>query len=612
LLPLTLPLAGALLIWLGCAAVEPSGRGRVCGALALGVTAAVLLCLGASWLGGAVQGDLSLDGVLGWGLRFRVDPAGLFFALAASFLWFMATLFSLRYMAHGHAHRRYYAFLLLSLCGTLGVFLARDLFTLFLFFELVSLGSYPLVAQEETPEALAAGRLYLFMGLAGGLALLWGTMWLESLAGTTALGAHLVAGSPSWPWVASVALIVAGFGVKAGVFPVHIWLPRAHPVAPAPASALLSGVMIKTGAYGIFRLVRLFAAPAEHGGTVPAFAAGLGYALLALGLVTTFVGAFLALGQSNAKRILAYSSMSQMGYLLLGLGMAGLLGDGEAMAAAGFTLHVLNHGLFKATMFILAGVVYLRSHDLDLGRLGGLGRRLPVTATVFALAVAGIAGVPGLNGYASKTLLHDAILLLRHGQPGPIWGCVEVLFTLASALTVCYTARLWYLLFWPRRSTVALPGRAVEPERETRLEVGVAICLALAMLAVGLAPGLARDRLLEPALLAVGYEEHAVHHVAGLEFFGWQALKGALLPLGLGSCLFLALRALGFPYPDLSGGPSVEGTFLRPLARLGGVLVLGLGSASAWLAGRLEQALLGRPSPAGGPPPAPDRPGGSR
>ncbi|MDP2871558.1 MAG: proton-conducting transporter membrane subunit, partial [Bacillota bacterium] len=520
----------------------------------------------------------------------EVTPLGLLFALFASFLWMMAALFSLTYLASSHAQGRYYFYFLLCLAGTLGVFLAGDLFTLFVFFELVSLGSYPLVVHEETPEAMAAGRLYLYMGVAGGLVLLLGTTWLQSLNGGTSLGAALAVAAPVWPWATAMVLLVAGFGVKAGMFPVHIWLPKAHPVAPSPASALLSGVMIKTGAYGIYRVLRLFLPEAAaggggHGGAarelalltgdLPAPAAqinlglALGRGLVAVALVTIFLGAVLALVQTNAKRVLAYSSVSQMGYILLGAGLAGVLGSGEAMGAAGFALHVFNHALFKSTMFMLIGVVYLKTHQLELDRLGGLARRLPVTAAVFALAVAGIAGVPGLNGYASKTLLHDGILVLAAHGPG--WKIVEALFTLAGAMTLAYTAKLWYFVFWRRpRAPAAHPGVSLDHVRETWYDKLLALALAAPMTAVGLRPAAAVGRLLAPALVASGYDSAALHHVEAVRFFAWPAVQGAALSLGLGAALLFVLYRLKFPTPAMDRGPSVEGTFLVPLIRLGG------------------------------------------
>ena len=542
----------------------------VYGYWSIGACSAALALLSALWLTGAAQGSVALVGFVGQGLIFRATPASLLFALLATWLWLLAALYSQSYLAHGRSQPRYYFYFLLCLSGTLGVFLAGNFFTLFVFFEMVSLGAYPLVAHEETPEAMSAGRLYLYMSIAGGLFLLLGTVYLESLAGTTRIGAPFVLGdaAPS-AWLTCMFLMLVGFAVKAGMFPLHVWLPRAHPVAPSPASALLSGVMIKTGAFGIYQIVRLF--PVDQ-------VAAMSRVLVPLSLSTMFLGAVLALFQTNAKRVLAYSSVSQIGYVLLAAAMAGILGAKEAMSSGGFAMHIFAHALFKAAMFLLVGVIYLKVHDLDITRIGPLGRRMPVTAVVFGVAVASIAGVPGFGGYPSKTVIHDAILILRHDAVGPAWTMVEVVFTIVSAMTVAYMAKLWYHLFLkrqPRAAGAATAGASPDISgdgehghqavvSESRAERLLALAVGLPLLLIGLRPALFMSRLIYPFLAWTGYDYYGIHHLEDLVLFSSEPLLAAAIPLALGSVLFLTLRRLGFAHPLPQSGVSIEENVLVP------------------------------------------------
>ena len=248
------------------------------------------------------------------------------------------------------------------------VFVA-DLFTLFVFFEMMSFTSYVWVAQNETPEAIRAGQTYLAVAVIGGMALLAGLLLLRHLLGTLTF-AELQAAVNALPAEKRTTLYVAGglaltgFGAKAGMFPLHIWLPKAHPVAPAPASALLSGILTKSGVFGVLILSRcLFWAEIPWN-----------TAVLALGVVTMVLGAVLALFSVDLKRTLACSSMSQIGFILVGVAMQGFLTGENALAAWGTVLHMLNHSLIKLVLFVAAGVIYVGTHSLDLNEIRGWGR----------------------------------------------------------------------------------------------------------------------------------------------------------------------------------------------------------------------------------------------
>ena len=276
------------------------------------------------------EATFAIDGICGMGLHFQADGFRLIYALVAAFMWLMTTLLSREY-CRGHANpTRFYLFFLLTLGATMGVFLSADLFTTFIFFELMSFTSYVWVAQEETAPALRAGQTYLAIAVLGGMVMLMGLFLLYHMFGTleiSELRAHAADADARLLYTAGGCLLV-GFGAKAGAFPLHIWLPKAHPVAPAPASALLSGILTKAGVYGVL----ILSAQLFFGDPV------WGALLLGIGVLTMFGGALLAVCSVDLKRTLACSSMSQIGFILIGIGMQGLLVEGRELAVHGLSL----------------------------------------------------------------------------------------------------------------------------------------------------------------------------------------------------------------------------------------------------------------------------------
>jgi formate hydrogenlyase subunit 3/multisubunit Na+/H+ antiporter MnhD subunit len=336
------------------------------------------------------------SGVVGR-LTFAVDPISVHFVTFTVLIWLAVTVYSVGWF--GGASKRFLLPGLAALGAVLGVFLAGDLLTLFLFFEALALLGFLLVRQGE--GARGASIRYFWTMLVGGLALLAGII-------LHAVGAH----GP-----ASVLLIL-GFGVKAGMLPVHGWLPAAHAKAPAPASALLSGVMIKTGVYGILRVV------ADHPSADP-----LQAVLLALGLAGALYGAALALVQSDAKRLLAWSSVSQIGIILTGIG---------AGAWSGSLTHIASHASAKAVLFLAVGTVVHAMGTAHLPRLGGVWRAKPLTLGLSLVAGATLTGLPFLRASMGKAEIHHALA----GIP-----VAEGAFFLASAGTVAVVLKLLFGLF---------------------------------------------------------------------------------------------------------------------------------------------------------------------
>ena len=450
-----LPMAGALAAYI-------TGRrtktGRDFFADALAAAEFVLLCC---LLGLALKGRLltcSLPRLLG-GLSFEADGFRALYALIAGLMWLMTTVFSRQYLAHYRNRNRYYFFTLMTFGATLGVFLSAELITTFIFFEIMSFTSYVMVVHDENEGAMRAGQTYLAVAVLGGMVMLMGLFLLKRLTGTLVIG-ELQSACAALPqdkrkdlYLAG-ALILISFGAKAGMFPLHIWLPKAHPVAPAPASALLSGILTKAGIFGILVLsCRVFLHDAAWGRVI-----------LILGVITMFTGALLAVFSVNLKRTLACSSVSQIGFILVGVGMQCLLGEENTLAVWGTELHMVNHSLLKLVLFMSAGAVYMNLHKLDLNDIRGFGRGKPLLMLIFLSGYLGISGVPLFNGYISKTLLHEGIVeyieaLEAVGKSILPMKCVEWIFLFSGGLTAAYMTKLFFAVFVEKNADAALQAK---------------------------------------------------------------------------------------------------------------------------------------------------------
>lgn len=518
------------------------------------VTAVELLLAVLLW---KYHDPLDLAAVLPGGLHFRADGFRLVYCLLAALLWCFTTLFGRQYFKHEREGiAGYWFFVLITLGATEGLFLSADFLTAFCFFEMLSLSSFPWVAQEREEDAICAAKTYLAVAVIGGLILLMGIWLLRDATGTLFFSElnNAVAGLSRRRAIAAGVCILLGFGAKAGMFPLHIWLPKAHPVAPAPASALLSGMLTKVGVFGILQLTL----HALFGDRV------FGLILLILAVITMVLGAVLAVFSENLKRTLACSSMSQIGFILTGLAamiLANSYGETHAsgLALTGALLHMVNHSLLKLLLFLSAGAVAMNLHKLRLDDIRGWGRNKPLLKICFAAGVIGIGGVPGLNGYLSKTLLHEGLAhLISAGVEGAgLLRIAEILFLFSGGLTFAYMLRLFFCVFVERNTDPAVQA-SYDREKPylTPLSAGVLICSAVFLPVMGL-PEFALK------LGAVMSGEHAVH----LEAFAWENLKGALTSLSVGLVVYL-----GFIRPvllkkklNITGKFDLEDQFYRPL-----------------------------------------------
>ncbi|AEM56366.1 cation:proton antiporter [Haloarcula hispanica N601] len=361
-------------------------------------------------------------------LAFSVDPLGLLFGLLASLLWIVTSFYSIGYMRglNEHAQTRYFASFAASLASAIGVAFASNLLTLFVCYELLTVSTYPLVTHDETDEARAAGRKYLAYTFGGGVAVLGGTVLVFVLAGTTAFtpgGLEGLATADPTLARAAFALLAAGFGVKAALMPMHSWLPDAM-VAPTPVSGLLHAVaVVKSGVFGIARVVL------DVYGTGTMEQLGVGLPLAAIAAFTLLTASIIALRQDNLKRRLAYSTISQLSYIVLGLGLL------HGQALTGGLLHIPAHAFMKLTLFFCAGAIHVETHTDDISDMAGIGKRMPLTMAAFAVAAAGMAGIPLVAGFVSKWYLVIGALSLDGG------------LVFAAALLVSGVLNIAY--FWP-------------------------------------------------------------------------------------------------------------------------------------------------------------------
>lgn len=485
----------------------------------------------------------ALPGVCGFGLHFVLDGFRMIYGCIAAFMWLMAVLLSGEYFRRHEHVSRFCLFLYWTLGATMGVFLSADLFTLFLFFEVMSFTSYAWVAQEENRPSLKAAETYLAVAVTGGLVMLMGVFLVYYIAegyGMYAPGEPLyfeklqelwhmanmttVSGAAAVRTLRAAGLcMLFGFGAKAGAFPLHVWLPKAHPVAPAPASALLSGILTKTGIYGTLILsCRLFLWDSDWG-----------WLILTIGVITMLGGAVLAVFSVDLKRTLACSSMSQIGFILVGIGMQGLLGEENALAVHGTLLHMVNHSLIKLTLFLAAGVVYMNAHALDLNAVRGWGRRKPLLKMVFLVGALAIGGIPLFGGYVSKTLLHEAIA--EYGGGG-VMTAIEWLFLFSGGLTIAYMTKLFVAVFIERNQDAALQKKYDGQKKYMNAASGFAVTVsALVLFVWGLAPGLTMDRAAELSQGFMGLAEYGNK----AEYFRFENLGGAMVSVSIGGLVYL-------------------------------------------------------------------------
>jgi hydrogenase-4 component B len=493
---LTIALAGAALeLALGVCAViivKSAAASRIIYGAIIVVTTLSLAAALTHLLSAAPAESLTLPVGLPWlGAHFRLDALSAFFLAVVDLGAASASLFALGYGSHEPAPERILPFYPAFLAGMTLVVLADDAFTFLISWEFMSLTSWALVmAHHRVPDNVRAGYVYLVMASFGTLTLLLAFGLLAGPDGLYAF-AQMRAAHPS-AMIGALAMILAliGAGSKAGIVPLHAWLPLAHPAAPSHVSALMSGVMTKVAIYGFVRIAFELAGP-------PAW--WLSIVVLALAGITTFMGVLYALMQHDLKRLLAYHTVENIGIIFIGIGLAlafkahGML-FAAALALTAALLHVFNHSLFKSLLFLGSGAVLVATGERDMEHLGGLIHRMPQTAFVFLVGCAAISALPPFNGFVSEWLTFQAILL---SPQLPSWGlrllvpAVGALLALSAALAAACFVKAYGVTFLGRPRT-----RAAATAAETdNFSLAAMFILAALCLIAGILPGLFIDAL---------------------------------------------------------------------------------------------------------------------
>jgi len=520
-------------------------------------------------------------------MSFSFNPHGfqLMYSLISVFMWAVALLFSIEYMEHYKAKKRYYIFMVATFFATFGVLLSGDLMTTFVAFEVMSFTSYVLVIHEENAKCMRAGETYLAVAVIGGMCMLIGLMLLYDLLGTlriSELGAGALPYAGSARLYTASALILVGFGAKAGMFPLHIWLPKAHPVAPAPASALLSGILTKAGIFGALVIcTRFFIGDFSWGGWI-----------LRIGVITMFLGALLALFSVDLKRTLACSSVSQIGFITVGIGLMCMLGDENIIAARGTILHMVNHSMLKLLLFSCAGAVYMKVHTLDLNTLRGYGRNKQLLKILFAVGGLSIAGIPATSGYVSKTLLHEGIVeLIKHIEHMGYsftgnYEFFEWVFLISGGMTLAYMLKLFVCIFVEKNTDPKLQKKYDSSETAMNTLSSVVISLPAAiLLLLGFFPYSLMDGIARICTPFLQISDSVWEEAGHVNYLSAENLKGSCISILIGLFLYFVVvrhllsgkqkkrstegAALSYEYLDVwPKWLDLEDSVYRPLIKL--------------------------------------------
>ncbi len=470
-------------------------RGALAWALTLAVSVATLVI--AALLLARVLDDGPISYAFGgwpapWGIEYRVDTVNAFVLLLVSAISTVVLPYARVSVAHelpADQHHLFYAIYLLCLTGLLGVTITGDVFNLFVFLEISSLSSYVLISLGRDRRALTAAFQYLVMGTIGATFILIGVGLLYMMTGTlnmADLAERLVPVRGTRPVLAAFAFLTVGISLKLALFPLHLWLPNAYAFAPSAVTAFLAATATKVAVYVMLRFVFTV-----FGAAFAFEATPFAEILLPLALVAVFTASTVAIFQDDIKRMLAYSSIAQIGYMILGISIASLTGLTAAI------LHLFNHALMKGALFMALGCVFLRLGSVDIGRFEGLGRTMPFTMAAFVTGGLSLIGIPLTVGFISKWYLVLAAL-----ERGGWWWLVAVLVLMGSLLSVVYVWRVVAAAYFraPPKGATAMaeaPASMLIPTWaliaanvyfgiDTDLTVGVAGRAAAALL--GLAP----------------------------------------------------------------------------------------------------------------------------
>ena len=392
---------------------------------------------------------------------FEIDTLSIFMSGSIAVLGFLVAIYSISYMENESRLTEFYTLMTFMMAGMTGVVMAGDLFTLFVFWELMGLSSYVLVAFLKSKWGpIEAGFKYLVMSATAGAFLILSMAIIYGMTGTLnfAAIADSLRGAAASPWIIALfSTLVVGFGVKSAIVPLHTWLPDAHPEAPSPISALLSGIVIETGLYALARVLFLTFDPGM-----------LKLPIAFLAVLTMTLANVMALLQTDIKRLLAYSSIAQVGYMLIGLAA------GTAYGFMGLFLHIFNHSMMKGMAFLASGSIVHETGTRDISSLRGIGKMMPVTSISLFIALLGLGGVPGTNGFISKYHLFSAAF-------GSGLGWLGIMGVLNSALSMAYYIRIMQVL-------LGSPKEGFKAKEAPILMLTVTMAMAVIIVILGIWP----------------------------------------------------------------------------------------------------------------------------
>lgn len=469
-----------------------------------------------------------------FGIGLETSSLNLVLGVMTCLMWFISIVACQEHCAIFYQNlNRFYGSLFVVLSGTLGVFFAYDLLTLFVFFEIMSFTSYFWVVHKQSKEAIAASNLYLAFGVVGGLSILLGIFALTPLSMDLRISQlESIFRDPNTQEQALFAccFLTLGFGAKAGIFFLHDWSPPAYTQAPAPATALLSSILSKCGVYGMFVVMIKI---------VPDI---LGFSdfILTLSVLSMFMGGLSAFFSGNLKRTLAFSSISQVGFILWGTSLTNLLGDHNAYAGYGTIFHLINHSFIKILLFLLAGLVFQTTGTMELEHIKGYGRGKPWFQVLWTIGALSLAAVPLFPGYISKTLLHEAILEYFYFEFSTWFHRLyEWLFVISGGFTVAYMLKIYVCLFLEPLDT----ERSTQWNSQGKYATKKTLCMLTLIAGILVLLGLTPNAVFAHIGHYMGDFFH-LHRVDSIDYYTFTNLKGSILSIFIGVGLYFFQKAL--------------------------------------------------------------------
>lgn len=437
-----------------------------------------------SWMG-----NWSPMGGKAFGIGLQIDSLGMFLALIITGASLLSVIYSLKYMSHDNGLEKYYVLFLLLTSSMIGFVFTGDLFNMYVMLEIMTFAAIALTAFRNYKEkSVEAAFKYIVTGSLGSSLILLGTCLIYSETKTLNLAEIAVVikamESMTPTLIVAFSLMMVGYAVKAFMVPCHTWPTDAHMAAPSSISMILSGVMSKTGIYAIIRLVFMIFGLASN--------KPVGYLILVWGVITMVIGVSMALLQHDFKRLLAFHSVSQIGYIITALGIAIIeTGEVSVLAMTGGTYHMINHAIFKGLLFLTAGAILYTTGTTDLESVSGLGKRMPFTMAMFLFGAAGISGIPPFNGFASKWMIYEA------GFTGSL-GIVSIIAVVVSALTLASFIKVGHSVFF---GPINKEHKNIE-DVPTSMKIPMGV-LALGIVIFGLFPKVIVNKILIPVIKSV-------------------------------------------------------------------------------------------------------------